>query len=225
MTMLKGGIVDMTEIKISPSLLSADWLNIGDEVDKIFEIGADMIHCDVIDGIFAPNITFGMPMISALRGRSKLPLDVHLMIVEPERYIDRFISAGSDTIAFHPEASKDPHGVIAAIKRAGIKAGIALNPDIDVETAREFIGEIDYILLMGVFPGFGGQKFIPYVMDKISAAKALVAGIDVYIELDGGVTVDNIGEMKARGLDAAVAGNAVLAADNPKEAVKLLKSC
>ncbi|MDE6550011.1 MAG: ribulose-phosphate 3-epimerase [Clostridia bacterium] len=213
----------MTEIKISPSLLSADWLKIGLEADKIYDIGADMIHCDVIDGIFAPNITFGMPMISALKRCSKLPLDVHLMIVEPERYIDKFIAAGSDTIAFHPEASKDPHGVLASIRAAGIKAGIAINPNVAVEIAREFIDEIDYILLMGVFPGFGGQKFIPYVMDKISLAKELIGDKSIYIELDGGVTVDNITRMKELGLDVAVAGNAVLAADNPKEAVKLLK--
>ena len=211
-------------IKISPSLLSADWMDLGKELDRLHEWGADMVHCDVIDGLFAPNITFGMPMISALKRKSKLPLDVHLMIVEPERYIDKFISAGSDTIAFHPEASKKPHEVLEKIRSKGIKAGIALNPDVPVRVAEEFLDEIDYILLMGVFPGFGGQKFIPEVMDKIDESKQLIASRDIYVELDGGVTTENIVEMKKRGLDAAVAGNAVFAASDPAAAIVALKA-
>ena len=211
-------------IKISPSLLSADWMELGKELERLHEWGADMVHCDVIDGLFAPNITFGMPMISALKKKSKLPLDVHLMIVEPERYIDKFISAGSDTIAFHPEASKKPHEVLEKIRSKGIKAGIALNPDVPVRVAEEFLDEIDYILLMGVFPGFGGQKFIPEVMDKIDESKQLIASRDIYVELDGGVTTENIVEMKKRGLDAAVAGNAVFAASDPAAAIVALKA-
>lgn len=211
-------------IKISPSLLSADWMDLGKELDRLHEWGADMVHCDVIDGLFAPNITFGMPMISALKKKSKLPLDVHLMIVEPERYIDKFISAGSDTIAFHPEASKKPHEVLEKIRSKGIKAGIALNPDVPVRVAEEFLDEIDYILLMGVFPGFGGQKFIPEVMDKIDESKKLIASRGIYVELDGGVTTENIAEMKKRGLDAAVAGNAVFAASDPAAAIVALKA-
>lgn len=211
-------------IKISPSLLSADWMELGKELERLHEWGADMVHCDVIDGLFAPNITFGMPMISALKKKSKLPLDVHLMIVEPERYIDKFISAGSDTIAFHPEASKKPHEVLEKIRSNGIKAGIALNPDVPVRVAEEFLGEIDYILLMGVFPGFGGQKFIPEVMDKIDESKQLIASRDIYVELDGGVTTENIVEMKKRGLDAAVAGNAVFAASDPAATIVALKA-
>lgn len=211
-------------IKISPSLLSADWMELGKELERLHEWGADMVHCDVIDGLFAPNITFGMPMISALKKKSKLPLDVHLMIVEPERYIDKFILAGSDTIAFHPEASKKPHEVLKKIRSSGIKAGIALNPDVPVRVAEEFLDEIDYILLMGVFPGFGGQKFIPEVMDKIDESKKLIASRDIYVELDGGVTTENIVEMKKRGLDAAVAGNAVFAASDPAAAIVALKA-
>ena len=211
-------------IKISPSLLSADWMELGKELERLHEWGADMVHCDVIDGLFAPNITFGMPMISALKRKSKLPLDVHLMIVEPERYIDKFISAGSDTIAFHPEASKKPHEVLEKIRSKEIKAGIALNPDVPVRVAEEFLGEIDYILPMGVFPGFGGQKFIPEVMDKIDESKQLIASRDIYVELDGGVTTENIVEMKKRGLDAAVAGNAVFAASDPAAAIVALKA-
>ena len=211
-------------IKISPSLLSADWMDLGKELERLHEWGADMVHCDVIDGLFAPNITFGMPMISALKKKSKLPLDVHLMIVEPERYIDKFILAGSDTIAFHPEASKKPNEVLEKIRSKGIKAGIALNPDVPVRVAEEFLDEVDYILLMGVFPGFGGQKFIPEVMDKIDESKQLIASRDIYVELDGGVTTENIAEMKKRGLDAAVAGNAVFAASDPAAAIVALKA-
>lgn len=214
----------METVKISPSLLSADWMNLEQELNNLSAWGADMVHCDVIDGLFAPNITFGMPMISALKRKSKLPLDVHLMIVKPERYIDKFIAAGSDTIAFHPEASDKPLEVLDKIRKSGIKAGIAINPDISASVVKQYLDNIDYILLMGVFPGFGGQKFIPEVMDKIDECKKYTAGRNIYIELDGGVTVENIGEMKRRGLNAAVAGNAVFAAADPAGAVKMLKA-
>lgn len=214
----------METVKISPSLLSADWMNLEQELKNLSAWGADMVHCDVIDGLFAPNITFGMPMISALKRKSKLPLDVHLMIVKPERYIDKFIAAGSDTIAFHPEASDKPLEVLDKIRKSGIKAGIAINPDISASVVKQYLDNIDYILLMGVFPGFGGQKFIPEVMDKIDKCKKYTVGRNIYIELDGGVTVENIGEMKRRGLNAAVAGNAVFAAADPAGAVKMLKA-
>ena len=214
----------METVKISPSLLSADWMNLEQELKNLSAWGADMVHCDVIDGLFAPNITFGMPMISALKRKSKLPLDVHLMIVKPERYIDKFIAAGSDTIAFHPEASDKPLEVLDKIRKSGIKAGIAINPDISASVVKQYLDNIDYILLMGVFPGFGGQKFIPEVMDKIYECKKYTVGRNIYIELDGGVTVENIGEMKRRGLNAAVAGNAVFAAGDPAGAVKMLKA-
>lgn len=214
----------METVKISPSLLSADWMNLEQELKNLSAWGADMVHCDVIDGFFAPNITFGMPMISALKRKSKLPLDVHLMIIKPERYIDKFIAAGSDTIAFHPEASDKPLEVLDKIRKSGIKAGIAINPDISASVVKQYLDNIDYILLMGVFPGFGGQKFIPEVMDKIDECKKYTVGRNIYIELDGGVTVENIGEMKRRGLNAAVAGNAVFAAADPAVAVKMLKA-
>lgn len=214
----------METVKISPSLLSADWMNLEQELKNLSAWGADMVHCDVIDGLFAPNITFGMPMISALKRKSKLPLDVHLMIVKPERYIDKFIAAGSDAIAFHPEASDKPLEVLDKIRKSGIKAGIAINPDISASVVKQYLDNIDYILLMGVFPGFGGQKFIPKVMDKIDECKKYTVGRNIFIELDGGVTVENIGEMKRRGLNAAVAGNAVFAAADPAGAVKMLKA-
>lgn len=214
----------MKEIKISPSLLSADWLKLGEELDNLYSWGADMVHCDVIDGIFAPNITFGMPMIRALKKRTKLPLDVHLMITKPERYIDEFIKAGSDTLSFHPESSDCPVEILDKIRANNIKAGIALNPDIEVSAAIPYIEHIDYILLMGVFPGFGGQKFIPEVLDKIAQAKQIIGERNIYVELDGGVNISNIGQMKALGLDAAVAGNAVFGAQDPAKAIIELKN-
>ena len=215
----------METIKISPSLLSADWMNLQQELHNLSAWGADMVHCDVIDGLFAPNITFGMPMISALKRKSKLPLDVHLMIVEPERYIDKFISAGSDTIAFHPEASKKPHEVLEKIRSKGIKAGIALNPDVPVRVAGEFLGEIDYVLLMGVFPGFGGQKFIPETLDTVRRGKKYILenGLDVIIEIDGGVGAANGATCREAGVDMIVAGSAVFNASDPAGVVNALR--
>ena len=165
-----------------------------------------------------------MPMVEALRRNTKLFLDVHLMIVKPERYVERFVKAGADLVTFHPEASEDPHGTIAKIKAAGAKAGIVLNPDIPCEVAKEYLGEVDLVMLMGVFPGFGGQKFIPEVMEKISVLKDMTKGTGVLVELDGGVTQDNAPEMKRRGLDVMVAGNAVFKAADPALAIKSLKA-
>lgn len=215
---------DMTEILIAPSILSADFAAMGDAVRNLEKWKADWVHCDVMDGEFVPNITFGMPMVEALRRNTKMFLDVHLMIVKPERYVERFVKAGADLVTFHPEASEDPHGTIAKIKAAGAKAGIVLNPDIPCEVAKEFIGEVDLIMLMGVFPGFGGQKFIPEVMEKISQLKEMTKGTSVLVELDGGVTLDNAPEMKRRGLDVMVAGNAVFKAEDPALAIAGLKA-
>ncbi len=214
----------MTEILVAPSILSADFAAMGEAVKNLEKWNADWVHCDVMDGEFVPNITFGMPMVEALRRNTKLFLDVHLMIVKPERYVERFVKAGADLVTFHPEASEDPHGTIVKIKAAGAKAGIVLNPDIPCEVAKEYLGEVDLVMLMGVFPGFGGQKFIPEVMEKISVLKEMTKGTCVLVELDGGVTQDNAPEMKRRGLDVMVAGNAVFKAEDPALAIKGLKA-
>lgn len=214
----------MTKIKIAPSILSADFANMGKAVKDLKEWKADWVHCDVMDGEFVPNITFGMPMIEALRKNTDMFLDVHLMIVKPERYVERFVKAGADLVTFHPEASDDAFKTIDLIHSAGAKAGIVLNPDIDCEVALPFIDKVEVIMLMGVFPGFGGQKFIPHVMEKITTLKQMTIGKDVLIELDGGVTTENAKEMKQRGLDVMVAGNAVFKAENPAKTIEELKA-
>lgn len=213
----------MTEVKIAPSILSADFAAMGDAVRKLKDWKADWVHCDVMDGQFVPNITFGMPMIEALRANTDMFLDVHLMIVKPERYVERFVKAGADLVTFHPEASDDAFETIRLIRNAGAKAGIVLNPNIDCSVAEKFVDSVDLIMLMGVYPGFGGQKFISEVMQKISVLKNMVKDKSVLLELDGGVTVQNAPEMIERGLDVLVAGNAVFKAPDPAAAIRQLK--
>lgn len=214
----------MADVLIAPSILSADFAAMGDAVKNLKKWNADWVHCDVMDGEFVPNITFGMPMVEALRRNTDMFLDVHLMIVKPERYVERFVKAGADLVTFHPEASEDPFGTIEKIKAMGAKAGIVLNPDIPCNVAKDFVGKVDLIMLMGVFPGFGGQKFIPEVMQKISELKEMTKGTDVLVELDGGVTLENAPEMVKRGLDVMVAGNAVFKAADPARAIECLKT-
>lgn len=214
----------MADVLIAPSILSADFAAMGDAVKNLKKWNADWVHCDVMDGEFVPNITFGMPMVEALRRNTDMFLDVHLMIVKPERYVERFVKAGADLVTFHPETSEDPFGTIEKIKAMGAKAGIVLNPDIPCNVAKDFVGKVDLIMLMGVFPGFGGQKFIPEVMEKISELKEMTKGTDVLVELDGGVTLENAPEMVKRGLDVMVAGNAVFKAADPARAIECLKT-
>ncbi len=214
----------MADVLIAPSILSADFAAMGDAVKNLKKWNADWVHCDVMDGEFVPNITFGMPMVEALRRNTDMFLDVHLMIVKPERYVERFVKAGADLVTFHPEASEDPFGTIEKIKAMGAKAGIVLNPDIPCNVAKDFVSKVDLIMLMGVFPGFGGQKFIPEVMEKISELKEMTKGTDVLVELDGGVTLENAPEMVKRGLDVMVAGNAVFKAADPARAIECLKT-
>lgn len=214
----------MADVLIAPSILSADFAAMGEAVKNLKKWNADWVHCDVMDGEFVPNITFGMPMVEALRRNTDMFLDVHLMIVKPERYVERFVKAGADLVTFHPEASEDPFGTIEKIKAMGAKAGIVLNPDIPCNVAKDFVGKVDLIMLMGVFPGFGGQKFIPEVMEKISELKEMTKGTDVLVELDGGVTLENAPEMVKRGLDVMVAGNAVFKAADPARAIECLKA-
>ena len=211
------------ELKISPSILSADFAKMGEDVSKLAEWGADWVHCDVMDGVFCPNITFGIPMIKAIKKYTDLPLDVHLMIVNPERYVDKFLDAGADIITFHPEVSDDVQNIVDTVHRHGKAVGVVLNPNIEVKSVEKYLDMVDLVMLMGVYPGFSAQKFIESTMDKISRLKALIGNRDVLIEFDGGVSVDNIKEMRRRGLDVAVSGSYVFGAKDPAQAIRSLK--
>lgn len=213
----------MTDVKIAPSILSADFAEMGKAADNLKAWKADYVHCDVMDGVFVPNLTFGMPMVAALRKRTDMVLDVHLMIIEPERYITEFIAAGADIITFHPDASKDTAAALKEIRAAGKKCGLVLNPDKPLSLVEPYIDMIDLLLIMGVYAGFGGQKYIKETTEKITAAKALINGRDVELEVDGGVTEDNAGEIIAAGATVLVAGSAVFKSANPAETVKKLR--
>lgn len=213
----------MKKIKISPSILSADFANMEEAVRNTEKWGADYLHCDVMDGVFVNNITFGMPMIKAIRKHTNLPLDVHLMIVSPEKYVDRFIDAGADIITFHPNVCSDIKGTLKRIRDKGVRAGLVINPDVDVNMVKDYINDIDILLLMSVFPGFGGQKFIDSVFDKIVEAKQIIGDRKIELEIDGGITIDNVTRVTDAGVNVVVAGSAVYNSLNPEETIKLLR--
>lgn len=204
-------------IKIAPSILSGDFANMGRSVADATAWGADYIHFDVMDGVYVPNLTFGMPMCKAIRAYTTLPIDAHLMIVQPERYVGRFCDCGADIVTFHPEASRDVAGALACIHDHGRRAGLVLNPDKDLDLVLPYMDSIDMLVLMGVFPGFGGQKFIPAVLDKIKAAHAALAacGRDIELELDGGVTLENVHTITALGVNVVVGGSSVFHSADP----------
>ena len=217
----------MTKVKIAPSILSADFSKMGEEVRSLEENGADLIHCDVMDGVFVQNITFGIKMVEDLRKCTTLPLDCHLMIVHPEKYVERFAKAGADIITVHYEACKDNLiEVLALIKATGKKCGAVINPDTPVEAISDIVELCDMVLVMSVFPGFGGQKFIPSALDKLRQIRAIIdaSGKDIDLEIDGGVNVENVAEIKAAGANVIVAGNAVFKAENRAETIARLKA-
>ena len=217
----------MTKVKIAPSILSADFSKMGEEVRSLEENGADLIHCDVMDGVFVQNITFGIKMVEDLRKCTTLPLDCHLMIVHPEKYVERFAKAGADIITVHYEACKDNlKEVLALIKATGKKCGAVINPDTPVEAISDIVELCDMVLVMSVFPGFGGQKFIPSALDKLRQIRAIIdaSGKDIDLEIDGGVNVENVAEIKAAGVNVIVAGNAVFKAENRAETIARLKA-
>ena len=217
----------MGNIKIAPSILSANFAKMGEEVTSLETCGADIIHCDVMDGVFVNNITFGIKMVEDIRKRTSLPLDCHLMIVHPEKYVERFAKAGADIITVHWEACQDNlKEVLELIKSAGVKCGAVINPDTPVEKIRDVICLCDMVLVMSVFPGFGGQKFIPSALDKLREIRAIIkaSGKDIDLQIDGGVTAENVAEIKAAGANVIVAGSTVFKAADRKQIIEELRT-
>ena len=211
---------------IAPSILSADFANLQRDIEMINQSEADWFHVDVMDGVFVPNISFGFPVISAIKKHATKPLDVHLMIVQPERYIQQFKDAGADILSVHVEASTHLHRTIQQIKLAGMQAGVAINPHTPIETLSDIIADIDLVCMMSVNPGFGGQKFIEHTYKKITLLKEMIlkSNSKAKIEIDGGVDLNNASILSKAGADVLVAGNFVFSNQNPKEAIHQLKN-
>ncbi|MGB9976995.1 ribulose-phosphate 3-epimerase [Thermovenabulum sp.] len=211
--------------KIAPSILSADFSNLEQEIKKVEDFGADFIHIDVMDGNFVPNITLGPCVIESIRKVTNLPFDVHLMIEYPERYLKDFAEAGADIISFHQEATRHVHRTIQDIKKFGKKAGIAINPATPVSLIEDILEEVDLILVMSVNPGFGGQSFIKSTLKKISTLKQIILKNDykTLIEVDGGINEDNAEEIVKAGADILVAGSAIYKSCDPKGVINKLK--
>jgi ribulose-phosphate 3-epimerase len=210
---------------VSPSVLSADFANLQRDVEMINQSQADWFHVDVMDGVFVPNISFGLPVVKAIRKHATKPLDVHLMIVDPDRYITAFRDAGADLLTVHIEACTHLHRSIQAIKSAGMKAGVALNPHTPASSLTEILADLDLVLVMSVNPGFGGQSFIPRTYAKLEELRTLRAatGSQAIVEVDGGVNADNAAKLIAAGADALVAGNFVFSSPDPVAAIAGLK--
>jgi ribulose-phosphate 3-epimerase len=212
-------------VKIAPSILSADFSKLGEEILAVEQGGADYIHIDVMDGHFVPNITIGPLIVEAIRPITKLPLDVHLMIENPDQFVEAFVKAGADYITVHVEACRHLHRTIQSIKSYGIKAGVVLNPATPVESIQHIIGDIDMVLLMSVNPGFGGQKFIPEVLPKIRKVKEMaeLKGIDLEIEIDGGVNSETAKLCMDAGANVLVAGSAIYNEEDYAKAISQIR--
>lgn len=212
---------------VSPSVLSADFANLQRDVEMLNDSQAQWIHVDVMDGVFVPNISFGIPVTAAIAKHAKKVMDVHLMIVNPDAYIEEFKNAGAEYLTVHYEACTHLHRTVQSIHNHGMKAGVALNPHTPVSVLKDILGDLDLVLIMSVNPGFGGQKFIERTYDKIKALKAMIVegGYATLIEVDGGVNAENAVLLKEAGADALVAGNYVFKHDNPHEAITLIKNC
>jgi len=211
-------------VQIAPSMLAADFLHLEKDVEMV-NANADLFHLDIMDGVFVPNISYGFPVVEAIARMARKPLDAHLMIVEPEKYVERFVKAGSSMVSFHLNATNDPDAVLAKIRGCGAKAGLVINPDIPVESLFPHLKNCDYVMLMSVYAGFGGQKFIEDTYDRVKTLKAELAaqGLDIPLEVDGGVSASNAAELIRSGADILVAGSAVFKAEDPADVIARMR--
>ena len=212
-------------VRIAPSMLSADFLHLDKDVEMVNRY-ADIFHLDIMDGVFVPNLSYGFPIVEAIASKAEKPLDVHLMIINPEKYVERFAKAGADMISFHLNATEKPEEVLAQIRSLGCKAGLVINPDIEVESLFPYLEQADYILLMSVFAGFGGQKFIEETYGRVERLKAEIdrRGLNLPIEVDGGVSPSNAAALVAKGAEILVAGSAVFKSTDPAATIASMKA-
>ena len=212
-------------IEIAPSILSADFARLGEQIKTVEQAGASLLHVDVMDGRFVPNITVGLPVVKAISRATRLPIDAHLMIVEPGRYAESFVKAGANMVSIHIEADPHAHRTLSAIRAAGAQAGIAFNPATPLSALEEAIKFADYALLMSVNPGFGGQEFIPESLDKVRRLRKMIdeRGLRTRIEIDGGIDIDNIADITGAGAEIIVAGSAIFGSGDPGVAVRKLR--
>ena len=211
-------------MKIAPSILSADFAALGEAIARVESAGADLLHVDVMDGHFVPNLTIGPPVIESIRKRTRLPLDVHLMIEEPERWVETYVGAGADYVTVHAEATTHLQRALSSIREAGARSGVALNPSTPPEVLQYVLEDLDLVLVMSVNPGFGGQSFIPTAYEKIRRLREMIGSRDVLVSVDGGVKLDNASRLALAGAQVLVAGSSVFGTPDPGAAVAALRS-
>jgi ribulose-phosphate 3-epimerase len=213
-------------VEIAPSILSADFARLAEQIQMVEEGGADIIHVDVMDGHFVPNLTLGPPVVAAIRKVTSLPLDTHLMIETPDKYVEAFADAGANMISVHPEAAIHLHRTISLIRKVGAAPGVVLNPATPIGVLDEILADVDYVLIMSVNPGFGGQKFIPRSTEKVARLRAMIRdrGLATRIEIDGGIGLENAGEVVGAGAEMLVAGSSIFGDPDPVGAVERLRS-